>query len=430
MPKSLIFSVLSILLILAFLPKIASTHIGKQLFVKVLEKKIQGSVEIGSLHLSWLGPQQFQDLKWRRDAVNGSIENLSIQAPFWSFKGPFELTNGTVFYKEGKIEQIQGKIEGNDFALQGITLQGYLSVQGKVFSKDLFDVQIDVKQFPLLAIDPLLDRLLGSSLNLNGTVKMDGGIGVIDLAIQTPHLETRLNGGLTNHSITLQKALLAVIRLTPELSALLLKDVNPLFLTGLQAENPITLRIEPTDFYFPLPYSLETLSIGKATLDLGKVKCQNGHSLSEIIALLKDFRFSTASQMNAWFTPFTFELKQGILKAERMDALLADSIHVCTWGKINLVQDQIDMFLGLPADTLQTSFGIKNLPENYVLKVPLRGTTKNPDLVKGPAIAKIAALIAAGQVPNQGILGGIANLISRPKEEKDVPPAKRPFPWE
>jgi hypothetical protein len=426
----IIVPVLLIVLIIAFLPQIASTSLGKPLFVKALEQKSQAQVEIGSLRLSWFGPQQFHNLQWTHEAASGTIEELEIEAPFWTFSGPFKLKNGSIAYKGGRVEKIEGKIVGNDFNLTGITMKGYIALQGQIYSKLHFHLKIDVKEFPLIVIDQQLDQLLGPTLDLNGTISLEHGKGSIDLTINADNLNTRVQGILTENSITLDKPLLAAIRLTPKVSALLLKDANPLFLTGMSAENQINLRIEKEDFYFPLPYSLEKLRVGAATLDVGRVKCQNGESLQTIISILKAERLSDATQMNAWFAPVTFSIVNGILQAGRMDALLADSIHICTWGNIDIVRDQIDMFLGLPADTLQQSFGIKNLPPSYVLKIKIRGTTKKPEIVKGPAVAKIAALIAAGQIPKKGILGGLADLISTPKEEKDVPPAKRPFPWE
>lgn len=430
MPKWLIALFLVILLFLAFLPKIASTSLGKPFFVKAIEKKSQSQVEIGSLDLSWFGPQKFRNLQWTHEAVRGTVEELDIIAPFWSFSGPFQLKNGSISYKGGQVEKIEGQIEGNDFTLTGITLQGHIALQGKVYSKLHFNLQIDVKQFPLVVFDQQLDQLLGPTLDLLGSISMDQGKGTIDLLINAANLNTHLKGVLTDHSITLKEALIVNMRLTPEVSKLLLKDANPLFLTGIKSQNPIVLRIEPNNFYFPLPYSLEQLTVGEATLNLGRVRCQNGKSLSAIISILNADRLSNASEMNAWFTPVTLKIKKGLLEAGRMDALLADSIHVCTWGKIDLIKDQIDMTLGITADALQQAFRLKNLPENYVLTIPVRGTTKDPEIVKGPAIAKIAALIAASQIPKDGVLGGLADLVSKPKEEKGVPPAKRPFPWE
>ncbi len=425
MRKWLIFLpvLLLLLLFILFLPKIASTNLGKPLFVKALERKSQSRVEVESLHLSWLGPQDFRNVKWTHDTVTGTIEELKIQAPFWSFKGPFQLKNGDIDYKRGRVEKIEGLIEGNDVELSGITQQGHISVKGKLFSPSQFNVQIDVKQFPIAAISEPLDQALGPLLDLYGTVKLEQGRGMVDLLINGTNLKTHLIGNLTNYSLTLTQPLIATLRLTPALSALLLKDPSASF----SSENWITCQIETKDFYFPRPYSLEKLKIGKGTLDLGKVKCQNDPSLGAIMTLLKADSLNT---MTAWFTPVTFQLDNGLLQIGRGDVLFSNAIHLCGWGSVDLIKNRLDLILGLPADTLQRAFGIHSVVDNYVLKIQVRGTIQEPDIVKGPAVAKIAALVAAGQLPKKGLLGELTDFFPKLKMDKDVPPPKRPFPWE
>lgn len=402
MQKWIILFLLLIALIF-FLPQLASTSLGKPFFVRILEKRTYGRIDIGSMRFSWFGPQTFRQVQWTRNNFTGTVEELQIDAPFWSFSGPFHLKNGTVSSRDGKTERIEGEIEGDGFQLTGT-----------------------LKNLPL---DPQLTPILGPTLDLVGTIQLKPGQKTIDLTLSSANLQTKLSGFLTEHAITLREPLTATLRLTPALSTLLLKDANPLFLTGVASKNPVTLQIEPKDFLFPLPFSLERL-IAAGVLDMGQVQCQNGKSLAALISLLKATPLLDAKQMNVWFTPISFRIEGGQVQTERMDALLADSIHICTWGRIDLIRDQIHMFLGLPADTLQKSFGIQNLSPNYVLKIPIRGSTKEPDIATGPAAAKIGALIAAGNVPKKGWLGGIANLFSNPKEDADVPPAKRPFPWE
>jgi hypothetical protein len=430
MRKLIVFFSVFVLLLIVFLPQISSTSLGKPFFIKALEARSKATVTVESLSLSWFGPQKFQNVRWVRDNISGTVEELQIAAPFWTFSGPFRVINGSIHSKKGSVEQIEGQIEGNDFDLNGITFEGHISLKGKVYSKVDFDIQVDIQNFPLVILDQQIDQILGPTLDLKGTVSMGKPQGILDLDISAPNLKTHLKGFLTERQFTLTAPLIATIQLTPQLSSLLLKDANPLFLTGIQAKNPITLQIEPKDFSFPLPFNLSKLKVGMATLDLGQVICQNGKSLASLISLLKATRLARAQEMNAWFTPVSFRIDQGILHAGRMDVLLADSIHLCTWGNVNLIKDQLDMILGLPADTLQTSFGIKNLPKNYILKMDVRGTTKEPDIATASAGAKIAALAAAGQIPKKGVFGGIVDIFTKPQEDEYDPPAKRPFPWE
>lgn len=408
---------------LVFFPRIASTPLGKPFFVKALGKKVGVQLEVSSLKLSWLGPQVFQGVHFQKGGILGSFETLEIDAPFWSFSGPFHLKNGQLAYRGREVKDIQGQMIGDDFTLDGITLNGHLALKGKLYSKLHFHLRLDIQQLPLAIIDPTLDEIFGSTLDLLGTVEMDQGEGQIDLFATAPNANAHIKGILKETGIFLSDPVDVQIRLTPAMSKLLFKDANPLFITGLSAHHSVSLTIEPSGFFFPLPYSLEKLQVGKATLDLGKVVCQNGASLKIIMAILKAAPRLNGDEMNAWFTPFSFRIDRGILETERLDALLGDSVHVCTWGRIDLLNDKLHMNLGIPADTLARAFGIKDLPSNYVLKIPFRGTTQNPDINKGSAAAKITALIAASKIK------GFGNFIIK-KEPTDIPPPQLPFPWE
>lgn len=416
----------SFVLLVAFLPKIASTSLGKPLFVRLLAKKTRSRIEVESLKFSWLGPQQFHNLTWNHDTATGTLEELSIAAPFWSFKGPFQLKNGTIDYKGGRVEHIEGHMVGKGLTLTGVTQQGHLALKGEIFSRKRFNLTIDAKQFPLAALDSQLDQVLGSVLDVSGTINFSQGRGNLDLNLSSPNFQTRLLGSIQNNALMLSEPLTASFRLTPEASALLLKDPRASF----ASETPITLRVDPKDFYYPLPFSLEKLKIHKATLDLGKVRCPNNPSLSMVMILLKADALARASEVTAWFSPVTFQIDQGLFEMGRMDCLLSNTIHLCGWGRVDLLKNRLQLTLGLPADTLRQAFAIKSVDDQYVLKIEVRGTCQEPEIVKGPAVAKIAALVAAGQLPKKGLLGELTDFFPKLKMDKDVPPAKRPFPWE
>ena len=40
---------------LLFFPNLISTPLGKKIFIRIVEKKMDGAIEIGSMHLSWFG---------------------------------------------------------------------------------------------------------------------------------------------------------------------------------------------------------------------------------------------------------------------------------------------------------------------------------------------------------------------------------------
>jgi len=446
MRKWLIPSIIVILvLLIALLPKLASSSLGKPIFVRAFEEEIHGTVEIGALHLSWFGPQVFQRVTFTTPEVEGSVEELQKNVPLWSLKGigGFLLKNGSFTFPgagEGTIDQVNGQIKNGNFQLTGVTRQGgtsgNIAMQGKVFSKHRFDIQGEITSLPVAAIDRILNannllfQILGPNLNLKGSASLNKNQGAIDVQLASSHIHADIKANLSENGITLLEPINAAMQLTPSLSEVLMSEMNPLFLTGVESRNPIQLHIDSQDFFYPIPFSIEKLQ-GRGTLDMGQVVCTNGKSLATIISLLKLNPLSKIREMNVWFTPLSFQMDKGVLHTDRMDALIADSIHVCTWGYIDVAKDKLHINLGIPADTLSQTFMIKNLSDTYVLKVKIRGSTRDPDIDKGPAAAKIAAMIAASQIPKKGaVFGSLVNAFSQLKEDKDIPPAKRPFPWE
>jgi hypothetical protein len=163
-------------------------------------------------------------------------------------------------------------------------------------------------------------------------------------------------------------------------------------------------------------------------LNMGQVLCKNGSSLTSILTILKQKPLSYGQEMNIWFTPMHFSLRHGLFHTRRMDALVADSIHICTWGNVNLINEQLHLSLGLTASALKKAFHITNLPRDFVLEIPITGSIKEPIISTEGASAKIAALKASETIFKGSLPGRI--LKSFVPTEHNVPPAHHPLPWE
>lgn len=436
------------LLILMFLPQFFSTPLGKPVFLKAFGARLRGDVQIDSMRLSWFGPQSFKQVRIDAPQYQGTIEELRTDAPFWNLSKmstAFTLQNGAfsfLSYGEGSLEQVSGRIQENELDLKGLSrlgsVSGQFAVKGQVYAPNRFAIEADVSNFPTAALDRLLEakdllyKGLGPSLTVKGTARLEGNEGLADFSLSSSNVQASIKAKLSEHAITLLEPLDAALKLTPELSEAVLSDVNPLFLTGLSANNPIYLHLSASDASIPLnPFSLEKLRLA-GSLDMGRVQIRNGPTLASLVSLLKAGSLKDSGQMSAWFTSLDFHIQNGVVYTGRLDALLAGSIHICTWGSIDLLRDRLNMTLGIPADTLRSAFGIENLPQNYVVQVPIRGSTSHPEIEKGAATGKIAALAATQQIPlkKKTLLGGLIHAIAVPKEDPDVPVPKRPFPWE
>ncbi|MDP1608034.1 MAG: hypothetical protein Q8L98_01825 [Chlamydiales bacterium] len=450
--KQLVGVILCCCLFLLFFPKIASTSFGKQLIIKAVEKKTDSQVQIQSLSLSWFGPQSFDHLHVQRKDIEASCEELKIYAPLWklkSTKGPFAITNGKAQFlqdSEALIEDVQATIEGIHFSAKGSSRlqnqRGSFTISGTLPDfPHSFSLQGAASSIPsvfcdqLLRTGSLLTEILGNSLSLKGSINAQQDLGTFDFELDAPQCQTKVSASFDKNTIRLRKTLSAAFTLTSSLSKRLTKEINPLFLTAIQANHPIYLQLFPENSSFPYaPFQLAKINLDKGSINMGKVIIQNGPSLQSLLQFLQNSPLQRTQTMEAWFTPLDFQIQNGVLQAGRLDLLLARSIHLCAWGKITLSNEKLRMYLGLPADTLASSFKIAHLPSDYVLKIPIHGTISDPELVTGPAIAKITALSASQNLPlpkPAKIFGKVLQqAIVEVKNDPDIPPAKRPFPWE
>ncbi len=276
--------------------------------------------------------------------------------------------------------------------------------------------------------------LFGDRLDFTAHADVRQGSGPVVANITAEHSKFDFNGRISNHILTLSKPMTGEIEVTPELSRTVLKNINPLLVTAVKGEQPVRLTVETHGVRIPTQsWDVSQLSIGKATVEVGKVTLTNGGPLALIVGILQSGRLSGRDTMQSWFTPQYITIQNGQLTAERMDMLIADNFHLATWGNIDLPGDQIKMTLGIPAHTLAQNFGLKGMNPSHMMQVPIKGTLTNPKINVGKAVARIAAMRAGQSSGESGqILGGIFGMIGGGGAISDgpaPPPTTNPLPW-
>ncbi len=288
----------------------------------------------------------------------------------------------------------------------------------------------------------MLSAILGPSVTGSLHTDLTAGNGPLTLQINTPFTRLSLKGRLMGGILTLEESLLAEITLSESLSHTFLQKTNPLSLDIVTSEGPMTLTVEKEGFSFPLfPWNINAAMVPHARIDLGKITCHNKGNLSSMLGLLKLAQFSREKDLKLWFAPLDLSLKSGIVDCDRTEILLDNLLDIATWGKIDLNRSRVDAVLGIPASALETAFGLKGLPEDYVLQLPMKGPIGDVQIDTSKATAKIALLLAwkQGTSGAGGILGGpqgaaigglLGKLAQLPDAKNPAPPAKHPFPWE
>lgn len=313
-----------------------------------------------------------------------------------------------------------------------------------------FELEAKVQKMPVLCCDffysifahkPFIfSSLLGNLFNVNLSLHIKEGNGPMDLSFLSDHTRCSLTASWKKTSLSLLKPLYAQIDVTKESSTQLLKEINPLSISSLQSDHPLTIEIAPEGFSAAFfPFSLNALSIEKCRIELGQIHCQNGGNLNVALGLLKQ-NILPSSTLDLWFAPIDLHLKEGLLQIERTEILVQNSLEICTWGTIDLINDHLSMILGLTPQCLKKAFGIKNLPPNYVLQIPMEGPIDDVKIDTNRATSKVTTLLlwqkaASVAAEKGGAVGGFfGDLLGKaallPDKDAKSPPPKKPFPWD
>jgi hypothetical protein len=339
-----------------------------------------------------------------------------------------------------------GSISLSGNLAQTLTPQGAFDV-----SKLTCSLHFKAQQLPSRALDIVarakgrtdfpFTTVFGNVINATVDIDLNQFSGPVSVNVNTPNTRAAVNGTVAGGILTLKEDAHVQMKVTPEASRLVLKEVNPLNLSYFYSQAPVTLEIPAHGFAFRLyPFDYGKITIPNATIELGKILCKNEGNVNIALGLLKSKQFEKSKELMLWFAPIELHIAQGIADIERTEILLAETYDVCTWGKVDIVDQYVDMNLGLTAQTLKKAFGIKNLPDNYVLTLPMRGKMDNVQIDSKGATTKMGLLLAwqkaesaggLGKGPAGAIIGGLVNkMATLPDSNAKVPPPKHPFPWE
>lgn len=303
-------------------------------------------------------------------------------------------------------------------------------------------VTTEIDQFPSAFFDIFAanspyssSALFGPLVTANATCTIKEQSGPITLRLHSSNARVSVNGLLQKGLLSLKEPLHLQLSCTPSITSLLFND-DPSFV--LVSQDPLTLEIAPEGTLIPLfPFDLSLLNMQKARLELGQITCSGTDRLNLALSLLNQ---ELDQNLHLWFTPVDLCVVNGVLQVDRTEILVNQLLEVCLWGTANLPKDHMRMTLGVPANTLKKTLGVKELPSDYVLQLPLRGKISNVQFDFGKAGKKVSSLLlwqknAITQSLETNLPGIIAGELAKkilplPNKDKKAPTPKRPFPWE
>lgn len=377
------------------------------------------NLEIDRLSFSDLRRKQAVHLKKISAAVETDNIGKSLKFNLKAIPHDGDQSQGTLLAKGVVINALN---ENGSFDKESVALD--VSISAHAFkTASLCDLAC-----PSSTVSTKLEALLGDPIDSDIRLQIRKKEGPVFATIQGANGSIKLNGFLKDGHLFLNEPLVATVRATPALGTHVLNDIAP-FLKGLESSSePLKFTIQKEGFSFPLlAYDIADIRVKEASLETGKMIFKNSPELSSLISMLKG---QQKEHESIWLTPLYFSMKEGKVKLKRADMLLSDSYHLASWGSVDLVNERVDMIIGVASDTITKTLGIIGLKKEFMLQIPFRGPLSNPKIDKTKAAAKISSLVASKQGPEGIIIGTFIDLASGGLMEPDAPPATtNPLPW-
>ncbi|KAL2653293.1 hypothetical protein R1flu_021421 [Riccia fluitans] len=228
--------------------------------------------------------------------------------------------------------------------------------------------------------------------------------------------------------VKLIKPLKAEMDLTPAFAKFYLAQLNPLLgeILGPAVRDDdmpdIIVQVTPTNMELPSDHYKINIAPMKVTLARGQV-------VDGVLSLLSK-QDLVKGKRNLTMQTSVIDAKldmPGSFDCSRLDILIADKVHVATWGRVNSIDETVQMTLAVPGHSLRDFLGLKKVPPTYYLKIPVTGTLDKPKVdwkSAGIGIAQLTARERGGQ-----LMQSLLDYVDA-NEKSDVPKPVSPLPWE
>ncbi len=389
-------------------------------------------------------------------------ENILITAELYPFYNPYKKQiKGSFFCKSITfksnstkekilINDTNGELKVNleenflEYRLKGIRdKNSFIELEG-IINKPPHDSPIYkgnaiIKSFPSffsfgilpipLSLKESLEQLSGKIMTQLFTWNLQNHNGTLFYNFNSPNIKAEIPLEIHNKFISLSDTVKLHLLLNKTFIDIISKDFN--FFTIQENKSlPISLTIEKSNVFIPIhPYDFKDVTINSAHLDIGKIQIIKNDKLKQLLDFLK--MQNQASLMEAWITPIYFNLKNGILSYKRFDLLINKVIHLAFWGKTNLLNNYVNLTLGIEPFTLEKILKINNLPKNGFFLVKIYGPIDNPSIDWSSAYSRLGILSAAASGGHLGnLFGNVLDKFLSTLGGQTPPPTTKPFPWE
>ncbi|KAH8969088.1 hypothetical protein BDL97_02G016700 [Sphagnum fallax] len=361
---------------------------------------IPGTISVGSASLGWTMPACLKQITLT--GVEGktvlSIVELETQSPLWS------LIAGRSGLGDSIITSPTINLQKDPETGQSYLALALFSIQKLQETNPYVKKNFRAMPSAEVAWSATAQAPLGSLKVVNGKLTVPGDVAAV--VGDVVNCDVALGMFATAKSIQLQEAMHSH-RGTLPLCASLWSECGRVDLTGFFDQSKQRLDLLQ-------PMKAETLA--------------RGQLVDKVLALLPK---QDLDKDNQQLTMQTSAIEatvhvDGHLSCSQVDLLIADKVHVATWGLMDHIQETMTMTLAIPGTSLRDLLGLSKLPSDFNFKIPIRGTFDQPQ-VDWIAAARGIAQLTAHQKLGTGFISSIIQQFD--DMEIGIPNPSGVFPW-
>lgn len=309
---------------------------------------------------------------------------------------------------EGLALQLKSTTQtGAGAAAGGIDLSGLVKAATSRPEDRRYNLSGTMRGMPVAIVDGLaqldgqLVAAVGSSMDMQlslAEAHRNGGTMTASITTANGTLNVP-KADLRDNTLVIESAnpVAASLEVTPEMSASLLSNVNPLLYDVRKKAGPIAFNAP--HLVLPLDGDVSKLG-GQFTLDLGQLYVPTKGILGEFLGQLKPRTDqSEPDRVETTIPPITGRINKGVLEYDKF-IMQSQAFEITTSGKVDLVKRRLDLLAAVPLIGWKSVFAdmtkiapafLTDIPVNVPFYLVVRGPIDKPEIKPDPKGAQRVA---------------------------------------
>jgi len=268
-----------------------------------------------------------------------------------------------------------------------------LDEKGEIAARQFkIDIDTQAKSLPIAILDVIsgtegqLTAIIGPAAKVALKAAYRGAAGgIFDLMIDSANLDTAIRGAIdADMTVRLREPAKLSLAVTPEISAMVLRKINPIFLNALSPKNAgerVECALAKGSSLKVNPLTAKAINV-KADISVPDLRMKAGWGIAGFLGILTAVGAISESRDNftAVFTPLTVDISQGVVSTSDFwftsDDLAADRVIALGTrvDAINLATQQGKIAMGISGQTLRLVPELAAVIQpDYMYELPVSG---------------------------------------------------------